>query len=276
MLQNSLVHILHSTHGAHLPPFFFSSLFWSSFGCLLQVSGVQARQGKKSTLTLCPFIPGSPGVPGNPRAPCNKKKKRNITQKYSYLQFRCLPVSVCVSVSLFRRKSLTCGPGVPLSPGLPGLPLLPCESAKQTLPFDILAARNSATQICYKAAGKKTKPLKSACRNTNVYVRPLQLCQRLQRGHEDQRGPWERKAEHLRSQRLEMIMADNEVIPKQSYYHMIIWSIVTILEDNLTVCPGSPGSPGCPVCPWAPCWIARGTGSGYGHEELVKFDQITP
>lgn len=146
MLQNSLVHILHSTHRARLLPFFFSCFGAVSAACCKSVGFRRGRGKGQHSLCVPSFleVQGFRGIHEHPAI----KKKRNITQKYSYLQFRCLPVSVCVSVSLFRRKSLTCGPGVPLSPGLPGLPLLPCESAKQKLPFDILAARNSATQIC--------------------------------------------------------------------------------------------------------------------------------
>lgn len=149
MLQNSLFHILHSTHRARLLPFFFPVLEQIRLLAASQWGSGEAEE-KVNTHSVSLHSWKSRGSGESTSTLRLKKKKRNITQKYSYLQFRCLPVSVCVSVSLFRRKSLTCGPGVPLSPGLPGLPLLPCESAKQTLPFDILAARNTATQICYK------------------------------------------------------------------------------------------------------------------------------
>ncbi len=59
------------------------------------------------------------------------------------------------------------------------------------LPFDVSSARDSTTQICCKTAKKNEvfANLGNKRSDTKVYVHPLQICQGVQGGHEDQRGP---------------------------------------------------------------------------------------
>lgn len=72
--------------------FFFLALCLSSQVSTKDRVKLKQRE-KKSALTLCPFIPGSPGVPGNPRAPC-KSNTKNILST-SHLQIHFLLISVC-------------------------------------------------------------------------------------------------------------------------------------------------------------------------------------
>lgn len=125
--------ILSSGAPSHLSPY-FTQCRWSSvffIGCRLVGFRWGRAEESQSTLTLCPFIPGSPGVPGNPRAPCESKQR-----KYDSDEVHIYSWDICSYLSVFHspcwgRCCLTWGPGTPLSPGLPGLPLLPCDSTNR-------------------------------------------------------------------------------------------------------------------------------------------------
>lgn len=173
---------------------------------------VGVRQKKRLTLTLCPFIPGSPGVPGNPREPCNSKQAIHNSNSY-------FKISVYI-------RSPPAGYLLPVGQGF--LCLQACQVC-HCYPVSQQKRHYHSTSHWQRAQKRQRKPLKITCSNANVYIRPLQICQRVHWGHGDQWGPWERKAIHLRSPRWSKV-----ALPKAAVLFWELWVLWSYTLSRLS------------------------------------------